>query len=463
MEGKKQPELLLAYYGDDFTGSTDVMEALSLAGIRCVLFLGIPDERLLRDRFPGTQAFGIAGVGRSLTPGEMETELRPVFAALEGSSAAIVHYKLCSTFDSSPETGSIGRAIELALERFSGQRYVPLLVGAPPLRRYTVFGHHYAGAGQAIERLDRHPTMARHPVTPMDEADLRIHLGRQTARSVGLLDILELDGDPALVRRRLRAKVEAEDGAPDIVLFDTLDEARLRTTGELLWKEATERGIRFVAGSSGVEYALAAHWRDTGTAGAGGSLLREAEPVSRLFAISGSCSPDTEAQIRYALRSGFTGIRVDARRLIGEDKAARTRAELLGLAERIWLDGGSPLIYSALGSEELDAAGLKRLMAEAGIRSADTGRLIGEQLGKLAREAALALKPRRMLIAGGDTSGYATRELGIYALECVSPLAPGAPLCLARSRHAAIDGLELALKGGQVGKADFIVRVKDGR
>ena len=101
------------------------------------------------------------------------------FAWLKGLDARFCHYKVCSTFDSSPDVGNIGRAIEIG-RRVFGQRVTPLVVGAPQLKRYTAFGHLFAGYQGQTYRIDRHPVMSRHPVTPMDEADLRIHLSRQT-------------------------------------------------------------------------------------------------------------------------------------------------------------------------------------------------------------------------------------------------------------------------------------------
>ena len=138
--------LLLAYYGDDFTGSTDVMEALSLAGLRTVLFLKPPTPEQLA-RFPGLRAFGIAGGSRAMSPEEMETELPCAFEALKASGAPIIHYKTCSTFDSSPKTGSIGKAIEIG-RRIFGEWPTPLVVGAPVLGRYVVFGNLFARSGR---------------------------------------------------------------------------------------------------------------------------------------------------------------------------------------------------------------------------------------------------------------------------------------------------------------------------
>ena len=134
--------LWLAYYGDDFSGSTDVMESLALAGLRTVLFLEAPlPETLLR--FTGVRAVGVAGVSRSMTVAQMDEELPTVFAALQSLGAPRVHYKICSTFDSSPQVGSIGRAIELGRASFNVTA-VPLVVGAPVLSRYCAFGNLFA-------------------------------------------------------------------------------------------------------------------------------------------------------------------------------------------------------------------------------------------------------------------------------------------------------------------------------
>ncbi|RVD47401.1 four-carbon acid sugar kinase family protein, partial [Mesorhizobium sp. M7A.F.Ca.ET.027.03.2.1] len=167
-------DLLLSYYGDDLTGSTDVMEALELGGVPTVLFMRQPDAALL-SRFGHCRAIGLAGTSRSETPQWMDTHLRDAFAWLKTLNAEICHYKVCSTFDSSPTIGSIGRAIEIGRSVFA-QASVPLLVGAPQLKRYTTFGHLFAAYRDQYFRIDRHPVMSRHPTTPMDESDLLIHL-----------------------------------------------------------------------------------------------------------------------------------------------------------------------------------------------------------------------------------------------------------------------------------------------
>src|SRR5215471_15298009 len=129
-------DLLISFYGDDFTGSTDAMESLARCGVRTVLFTNPPTKEQLK-RYPGIRAYGVAGMTRSMPPNEMEKALRPVLQSLRESGSPLVHYKVCSTFDSSPTVGSIGRVIDVAVEIF-GAQFVPLLVAAPALGRHCV-------------------------------------------------------------------------------------------------------------------------------------------------------------------------------------------------------------------------------------------------------------------------------------------------------------------------------------
>src|SRR5689334_17388301 len=100
-------DLVISFYGDDFTGSTDAMESLARCGIRTVLFTDPPTSQQLA-RHGDIRAFGVAGMTRSMSPDQMEQTLRPALSTLRASGAPIVHYKVCSTFDSSPAVGSIG-------------------------------------------------------------------------------------------------------------------------------------------------------------------------------------------------------------------------------------------------------------------------------------------------------------------------------------------------------------------
>ncbi|WP_019534337.1 four-carbon acid sugar kinase family protein [Paenibacillus ginsengihumi] len=443
----------ICYYGDDFTGSTDALEALAAAGLRVILFMDVPDPAVWKERFADYDGFGVAGVSRTMSPAAMERELPPVLSALRAFGAPITHYKICSTFDSSPDIGSIGKVIELGRQAFPEQRCMPVVAGLPVLKRYTVFGNHFVGAEGV--RLDRHPNTANHPVTPMQEADLRVHLGRQTALPVGLMSVLDLELDGAELERRF----EHAAAGHDIVLFDVLSEAHLAKIGALL-SRLGERGPAFAVGSSGVEYALAAHWRSCG-------LLPSEPPrwqagsAERLLVVSGSCSPVTRAQIEWALAHGYAGMRIPADCLLADGLEAAQ--PLLAEAKRLLRDGRSVILYTALGPDDDGIAEVRSRLRSRAAEPAASGQRLGARLGDLAKELITSAGLTRAVIAGGDTSGFAVQRLGGYALEMKAPLVPGAPLCRVLSRNEQLDGLELVLKGGQVGPPDMFERVRTGR
>jgi 3-oxoisoapionate kinase len=174
--------LCLAFYGDDFTGSSENLAQFHRSGLRSKLYLRLPSvEGLLQDA-KEFHILGIAGTARALNLDDMEAELAPAFKLLARLDCPFLQYKNCSTFDSSETVGSFGRALELAPTYF-GHRRIAVLAATPDFGRYTAFGQHFARFGKAIERLDRHPSMSMHPRTPMTEADLRLHLSQQSKMS----------------------------------------------------------------------------------------------------------------------------------------------------------------------------------------------------------------------------------------------------------------------------------------
>ncbi|RWO87569.1 four-carbon acid sugar kinase family protein [Mesorhizobium sp.] len=437
-------DLLLSYYGDDLTGSTDVMEALELGGVPTVLFMRQPDAALL-SRFGHCRAIGLAGTSRSETPQWMDTHLRDAFAWLKTLNAEICHYKVCSTFDSSPTIGSIGRAIEVGRSVFA-QDSVPLLVGAPQLKRYTAFGHLFAAYRDQYFRIDRHPVMSRHPTTPMDESDLLIHLSRQTALNSGLVDLATLQSASR------SAAFDRLTGTP-IVLVDVDNLETQALAGKEIWR-VRKPGGSFVVGSSGVEYALLAEWASNGIVSAGHGFTPPGA-AERIAVVSGSCSPTTERQIRHALTDGFDGIEVDPVELVSEaSQQAITRATASGRASL--QAGRSVILYTALGPAADRGAEIDR---QEGARHR-----LGRGLGEILRALTIEQSLRRVVIAGGDTSSHALGEMGVDALTIRMPLpaSPGSPLCVAHSRVKAIDGLEVALKGGQVGTDRYFSAIRDG-
>jgi 3-oxoisoapionate kinase len=443
---------LLCWYGDDFTGSSAVMEAMSAAGMPAVLFFDVPTPPQ-RARFADYRGIGMAGVARAQTPAWMRNNLPRFYRAMAECDAPVSLYKVCSTLDSSPEVGSIGAALEVGLPYLDGE-WIPFLTAAPAIGRYQLFGNLFARANEITYRLDRHPTMSRHPVTPMHEADVRIHLGKQTSIPMGLVDYVALRSGQGA--QALAAQVAA---GKRIVALDVIDDDSLADAGALIWER---RGRRiFAVGSQGVAYALAAYFRRAG-------LLSTASPAGssaaarQIAAVSGSCSPLTGAQIEWAGQHGFTLIRVDVCKAV---EAPGWKAELdrVGrLAGAALRRGESPLLFTAIGPEDPAIGAFRAAVTAAGRDFIAANEIVSKGLGHVLNSLVREGGVQRVAIAGGDTSSYAAQALDIYAITLLAATIPGAALFKACSNDPALDGLEIALKGGQMGAVDYFEQISRG-
>ena len=467
MDNLVSEKYLLSFYGDDFTGSTDVMESLMLNGVRTALFLKPPTEDEVKNfRLKKTwddegnrelQAFGVAGISRSLKVDQMADELEPVFESLQKIRTDFFHYKVCSTFDSSPEIGSIGFAADLAHKYFPST-YIPLVVGAPFLNRFSVFGNLFARIDGITYRLDKHPTMSCHPVTPMLESDLRVHLGKQTKRKIELMDLFAVEKDFE-ERQKFFNDLNLTNG--ELLLFDTLYMDHLINVGEQMIKNASGP-CQLIVGSSSVEHALSLHLQKAG------KLKKPEIPADsgkkeQIIAMAGSAAPTTGRQIEWVLRKGFEEIRIDTVKLVNDKYSDEEAQRVLKEALEALNEGKSIMMYTAIGPDDPAINSTKKEMAALGLDDGKTGSILGTRQGSILKKILSETGRIRTVVCGGDTSGYVSKALGIYALETLMPIAPGAPLCIVHSENELFDGLEIALKGGQNGTYGYIESIKEGK
>jgi 3-oxoisoapionate kinase len=418
--------LKVAYYGDDFTGATDTLATAARAGLRSLLFLGLPTDAQL-ERAGTLDCLGIAGAARSMNPKEMRAELEPVGRLFARLGAPVMHYKTCSTFDSAPEVGSIGAAIRI-LRPHAGNAFVPIVGGQPNLRRYCLFGNLFAGAGASVHRLDRHPTMSRHPITPMHEADLRRHLAAQGLAQVAGIDYPDYAQDAGALDKQLAVLLA---GKPDAVLLDVAQEGQLAAVGRLIWQHAQQQPL-LAAGPSSVVQALAAHWHQAGEMAA----PHIAAATGPVLVLAGSLSPMTARQVQRA--SSYRQVVLDAARLSGDAAYAQQMSAHIAA---LLAQGRHVLACTAADGQASDEPVNGRTLAQAS----------GALLARVLREVPL----RRLGIAGGDTSSLAVQSLNAWGLSYAAQLAPGVALCRLHSDQAELDGLEIMLKGGQMGSEDL--------
>ncbi len=440
----------LAWYGDDFTGAAATMEVLQFAGMPAMLFLEVPtDEQLAR--YPELQAVGVASTARTKSPEWMDENLPAIFTALRDLDPELLHYKICSTLDSSPTSGSIGRVMEIGAQ-VANPAEIPVLVAAPQMGRYQIFGHFFAAHNDQVYRLDRHPVMSRHPVTPMHESDVARHLSAQSEH-------IDYDvwtaGSPA---QQPPSAAEVSDRIQAFTM-DSFDAATETKAGEHLW--VNRAANPFVIGSQGVEYALVRHWIETG------ALSEQHPPASvgraqRMVTVSGSVSPTTADQIAWSAANGFETIRFDTTQACQDAAAIEAEVERVVAASLAAIENGAdPLIFTASGPDDPAVAEFAAAQKASGKSASEINQNIGEALGASLLRILTQSGIRRAVISGGDTSGHATQQLGIFALSALAPTIPGAALFKAHA-NGPMDGLELALKGGQMGSRDYFGWIRDG-
>ncbi len=452
---KGQPALpdgpLVAWYGDDFTGSAAVMEVMSFSGYPSILFFDVPTPAQLA-KASGYRGVGVAGVSRSKGVDWMDAHLPNIFSFLRQVGAPLIHYKVCSTLDSSPTVGSIGRAADIAL---GDDDWAPIVMGAPAIGRYQAFGNLFAKAGDDVFRLDRHPTMSVHPVTPMDEADVIRHLQKQTAKDIGLIDLRDIKN------RNIDARIAAEVAiGRRLIAFDIIDEETLGGVGETLWRQAANGLVAI--GSQGLEYALVAAWNAAGDS----SQPRHPEKMGRVdqvAVVSGSCSPVTEEQINYAEQAGFIVIPIDASQMLDPEIWKRECDRVIEAAMEALNNGESLIICSARGPHDPAISKLRKAVARSQVSMEEINERLGTGLGALLNRILGLSKLKRAAIAGGDTSSYGAQQLGLYGVTARYPLSPGAAVLVGHSEDPKIDGLEISLKGGQMGERDYFVKLRDGQ
>ncbi|MCR4265195.1 3-oxo-tetronate kinase [Nitratireductor sp. ZSWI3] len=414
--------MLLGVIADDFTGASDISNAIargasSLGGLRVAQFMEVPGV----DAPIGIEAGVISLKSRSIEPREAVRQSLEAFEWLRRQGCEQVYFKYCSTFDSSPE-GNIGPVGE-ALADELGVHGVVVCPTFPKLGRTVYQGHLFVG-----DRLLNQSGMENHPLTPMPDADIRRWLSLQSKAPVGLASLQVVRSGEELLRIALE---KAARQGEKLVIVDAVSDEDL----EIIARACV--GAPLVTGGS----ALAA--------GLSSNLVSRREGVKEHYCfhgidgpeaiLSGSCSAVTRKQIAYHSRS-HPALAIDVESVMTGEVDAAALLQFLKSNE-----GRAPLVYSSSEPEAVSAA------------QAKWGREnVALKLDQLFASLACALVDggtRRLIVAGGETSGAVARALNLGALEIGPEIDPGVPILINESRTVG-----LALKSGNFGSEQFFTK-----
>lgn len=408
---------VLGVIADDFTGATDVASMLVRAGMRTVQVIGVPDG-------PPAQADAVVVALKSRTTPAQQAVAESLAALrwLQAAGARQFYFKYCSTFDSTP-AGNIGPVAEALLEALGAD--FTIACPAFPENGRTVFrGHLFVG-----DELLSDSGMRHHPLTPMNDANLLRVLQAQSRGRVGLVrhDTVK-QGVPAVQARFACLRAEGVR----LAVADAIDNDDLRTLAVAC------ADLPLITAGSGLALGLPAVYEARGWIRPDAQAAALQAVGGAAAVLAGSCSAATRAQVQHWIASGRPALRLDARELAQGRPLA---AEALAWA-RAHLPEAPVLIYATARPEEVQA-----IQAEFGAERA--GALVEACLAAIA-QGLIASGVRRLVVAGGETSGAVVQALGVRQLRIGAAIDPGVPWTQVEHRP-----LLLALKSGNFGSTDF--------
>jgi 3-dehydrotetronate 4-kinase len=414
--------LALGCVADDYTGASDLANTLTRAGLRTVQTIGVPAEEL---KLPDVDAVVVSLKSRSIEAGLAVSRSRAADKWLRGRGAYHVLFKICSTFDST-DAGNIGPVMD-ALRADSGDQIVLVTPAFPETKRTVYQGNLFVGSVP----LNESP-LKDHPLNPMHDSNLVRVLARQSKTKIGLVDLATVVRGPESVRTHLADLVEKGIGA---AVIDAVFDLDLETIGDVALDH------RLSVGASGIGLGLARALVAVGRASKGAADKISEAPIGGPAAcLAGSCSQATLQQVTNA-EAAMPVLHLDPDRIItGADEIARA---LAWAAQRIV--EGPVLIASSATPEEVAA-----LQSRHGRDAA--GHAIEQAMANIA-EGLVKSGVRRLVVAGGETSGAVVDRLGIPGFLVGAEIAAGVPVL-----HAvgAKEGeMSLALKSGNFGGPRF--------
>ncbi|MCP3406709.1 3-oxo-tetronate kinase [Bradyrhizobium sp. CCGB01] len=414
--------LALGCIADDYTGASDLANTLTRAGLRTVQTIGVPADNLA---LPEVDAVVVSLKSRSIEAGLAVSRSRAAETWLRGRGAGHVLFKICSTFDST-DAGNIGPVMD-ALRADGGEGTVLVTPAFPETGRTVYQGNLFVGAVP----LNESP-LKDHPLNPMRDSDLVRVLARQSRTQVGLVDLATVARGAEAVRAKL---AELSGKGVGAAIIDAVFDRDLETIGLV----AAEH--RLSVGASGIGLGLARALVSTGKVkSAAGSAGSDAAVGGPAACLAGSCSQATLQQIANAERA-MAVLHLDQDRILtGGDEVQRA----IAWAGPRMADG--PVLIASSATPDQVAA----LQARHGRDAA--GHAIEQAMADIA-ENLVKSGVRRLVVAGGETSGAVVDRLGIPGFLVGAEIAAGVPVL--RAVGAQAGDMLLALKSGNFGGPEF--------
>ncbi len=403
--------LLLGCIADDFTGASDLANTLAREGMQTTQYIGTPQKPTSTN----CDAAVVALKSRSIAADEAIAQSLEALHWLKDQGASQFVFKYCSTFDSTA-AGNIGPVAE-ALAQELNTSAVVVCPAFPTTGRTVYQGHLFV-----FDKLLNESGLQNHPLNPMTDADIRRWLAQQSQSAPGHIGHAVVNKGSTDIRRALES---ASTNSETLVVVDAVLDDDLRAIG------AACSDAQLITGGSGIALGLPQNFRDQGLLSAAGNNF--APQQSAAVILCGSCSAATREQIQHYDGPHFP---IDVPSLMNKTITATSVADQLPT-------DATPLVYSSADPE------VTRQLQN----TYDTDSL-AQAIESFFGELAIAMVDsgvKRIVVAGGETSGAVISALKLNAFDIGPEIDPGVP---AMSTSTA-PGLAVALKSGNFGGKDF--------
>jgi len=415
--------MLLGVIADDFTGASDIANTLAKGipgqrGLRTTQFVGLPSRPASSD----VEAGVISLKSRSSPASEAIAQSLAALSWLKAQGCRQFVFKYCSTFDSTPDgnIGPVGEALAEAL----GVKGVIACPAFPTVGRTVYRGHLFVD-----DRLLSESGLGSHPLNPMTDPSIRRWLERQSKAPVGLVTWPTVQAGIGAVRAALE---QAAERGETLAIVDALNDADLITIARAC------SDAPLLTGGSGIALGLPANFLREGLATGGAADFAGVDGPEAILV--GSCSSATRQQIEVHA-TGHPSLNLCIDEVLGGRTGAAQVVDFIQAHP-----GQAPLVYSS-GSPE-DVAGSQQRHGREHVAQAL------EQLFAASARKLVESGIRRLVVAGGETSGAVVSALDLDTLTIGPEIDPGVPVLFTRGQSP----LALALKSGNFGAPDFFAK-----
>ncbi len=421
---KSNRKPILGCIADDVTGATDLAINLVQGGMRVVQILGEPCGDLL-SHVDDVDAVVVALKSRSIPKADAIHKSLASLKALQQLGISRFYFKYCSTFDST-QRGNIGPVAEALMDAVGVSQTV--FCPAFPRAGRTVYrGHLFVG-----DKLLNESGMENHPLNPMTDANLVRFLSKQVTRKVGLLAHNTIDRGAAEISAALATL--ASQGVAHVIA-DTCDDRQLDSLAEIA------AAMPLVTGGSGLARYLPPAYRAVGLLRSDRFVPRITESLGRSAIIAGSCSIATNEQVQW-MKSKCPTWMVDVAAVMADAASELEKLKAWAAAT----ETTDPLLIASTALPG-QVSQLQNRFDAATLATA-----IEHFLGSAAQLLTDEFGVRRLVLAGGETSGAITKRLDVKTLQIGPEICAGVPWTETIGRKPQ---LSLALKSGNFGAEDF--------